>query len=169
MSDILARIRAGNDKAHAALTRVPVPEYGMDWFFPPVTAADQVAIRRGVPKNDEAALMISAIIHLARDESGARLFDVAPDKKAALNAEMQRMPMPVLLRIVMQSSGEIAEAVATEIAEADCDALRAALVGALEPGSALGDVLADIDDAQLRGRLTDLVRAAEAEPVTKNA
>lgn len=98
MSDILAQMK----QAHAGLTmkHVPVEFYGWDLHFPPMSMKDRAAIREGIDTSDQTELMISGLIHMARNKDGSKFFDDTP----ALRAEMHNMPFDLLMQIDRDSA-----------------------------------------------------------------
>jgi len=171
MSDILARLSAVHDKAEAPADRVAVevPEYGMTWYFPPLTIARQQRVAKGVNPKDSTAMMVSFLIHVAEDETGARIFDVPLQDKPALVKELHRMKATTLLRIVTESGGGLSPAAASEVSALDGDAMRAALSAvATEDEPILARAIADADEDVLRRVLSDLVQIHEAKDGPKN-
>lgn len=167
MSDILARLREVHAKTE--MVRVPVPEYGMDLYFPPLTVSDQTAIRRGVAKTDEAGIMVNALIRQARDADGNRVFDVPLKDLPELKAELHRMPFAVLLRIVIESGGGLPAGLAAEVVAADCDAVRAALGQACAEQEGLAAAIASASDDTLRAALAEIAKSQDAGRSAKNA
>ena len=96
---LLDKLRAVHDAA--AREGVEVPEYGLTLYFPPLTVSDRTAIRRGINPDDDMELRVSALVHMAQTEDGAKAFEDTP----AMRAELNRMPVSVLLRITAQSKG----------------------------------------------------------------
>lgn len=108
MSDLLTRIAAHGEDALADRVRVEVPEWSCALWFPrTLTVARQQRIRKGVPDGDQAALMVSFILHQAETEDGAKAFEVNAKSRATLEGKAD---MRVLARIV-------AEAGANDVAE----------------------------------------------------
>lgn len=107
-ADILAAIAA----AHEARERIPVqvPEWGATlWFDQHLTVARQQKIRAGIARDDEAALIVSFILHQAQDEAGAPAFKVDATSRAALEGQAD---IRVLQRIMeaVGASETVAEA-----------------------------------------------------------
>jgi len=167
MSDILARLRAAHAKTE--MVRVSVPEYGMEMYFPPLTVSGQSAIRKGVSKNDEAGLFVNALIHQAHDAEGNRIFDVPVKDKPALMAELHRMPFEVLMRIVVESSGDLSADLAAEIVAIDKAEVRAALSAVSADHEGLQAAIAEASDDVLTAALTGIAEALDAGKSVKNA
>jgi hypothetical protein len=163
MSDILAKLRAAHDTRD--MRAVHVPEYEVTLHFPPLTLADREKIARGVNPRDEIALSVSAMVHQARNADGTPAFPNTPEVKA----ELYRMEVEVLQRIMAQAQGGIGAEAAAEVAAVDLDVLRTTLGAALPDQPRLSEALASVDDAVLRRLLTDLAAAGEVGRTTKNA
>ncbi len=168
MSDILAKLQAVHDKR--ALHKVHVPEYGMDLYFPPFTVADRDAARRGVNPKDESALMVSALVHMARDKDGSKMFDGPPEQMVKIKAELHRMEYNVLMRIMLEAGGGLSEAISAELAELDVEAVSAALATVVGEGTALAAMIAAAPDAAVLSGIQNLAETmAGAEQSQKNA
>lgn len=167
MSDILAQLKKVHDAREKV--HVHVPEYGWDLYFPPMTVADRETIRRGVRKDDEQALMVNALVHMARTEAGAPFFDVPPAHKPALMAELYRMEFGLLMRIIAQSGGGLGEGVGAEIVAVEAEALRAALLSVAEAGGDLAEAVKAAPEEVLRRALTGIAEAHHAGQSAKNA
>ncbi|WP_146592321.1 hypothetical protein [Puniceibacterium confluentis] len=163
MSQILAKLQA----VHSGRKMVPVhvPEYDMDLHFPPLTVADHERIRKGISPKDEHALMVSGLIHMARTADGSPVFERTPQIKA----ELHRMELHVLQRIMRQASGGISDAAAAEIGALDEEALRAALLSlAGEDAPILTAAVRAAEEGVLVGALAQMVEQYEAAQPVKN-
>jgi hypothetical protein len=158
MSDILARLKGAHDARK--MVRVHVPEYGMDLHFPPLTLADHERIRQGINPKDEYALMVSALIHQAKNADGTPAFDGSPE----VRAELHRMELGVLQRIMAEASGDLGEAAASELAGIDIAALRAGLISGL--GRESKTLVAAVQDAQ-DGELLQILRNLAAAQIAR--
>lgn len=167
MSDLLSKLKAAHDGRD--MVRVDVPEYGVTWYFPSLTLADHEAIRKGVNVKDEHTLMISGLMHMARDEDGKKVFDLPPAERTAIKAELHRMELSVLQRIMTEAGGGLPKTIAAEVAEADADAMRASLVSGLgDDAPALVEAVREVDDAILVRALTVIAQAHAQGLKTKN-
>lgn len=172
MSDILAKLKSVHDAQTSVLKPVPVPEYDDTWYFRPLTLADQERCRQGVNMKSVGAdqdLMTNALIELALDAKGNRIFDVPIKDKPELRAELRRMSPKVLMRITMKAQGNLADDVAEELSELEGDDTKAALIkvfGDLAPGFAAG--LDSVDFETIRSALADIAEAAESTVPVKN-
>lgn len=100
-----AEILAAIERADAAVdrVRVEVPEWGCAlWFRRQMTVLRRQQITAGLPKDDEARLIASYILHEAEDEAGAKVFKVDAVSRAAMEGKAD---LRVLQRI-MQEIGE---------------------------------------------------------------
>lgn len=163
MSDLLSKLRTAHDQR--VMRSVEVPEYGITLYFPPLTLADREKISRGINPRDEIALSVSALIHQAKDADGSPAF---PDKPAT-RAELYRIEVDVLQRIMAQAQGGLGSQDAAEVAGADLDVLRPVIIAALDEQPKLSAAVGTIDDAVLRRVLSDILSAADAGKTTKNA
>ena len=167
MSGVLDKIRA----AHAArsMVKVHVREYGIDMYFPTLTVADRAVIRSGVNPKNEGELLVNALIHMAHDADGKKLFD----DSAEVRAELHRMGFDVLQDIVNRAGGGASAALRSEAASVDPDDLRAALAGVLGDAPGLSEAVAAASDKQIAAilgeALLDLGAAHEASATAKNA
>lgn len=162
MSDILARLQA----AHSARPRIKVhvPEYGLDLYFPPLTLADHEAIRKGINPRDEHALMVAGLIHQAQLEDGSQAFPATPEVKA----ELHRIDMEVLARILGEASGGPGSAAQRELDTIPPQALRAMLTGLVPAGGALSAAIEAASDEALVMLLYRLAADHQARVPTKN-
>lgn len=163
MSDILARLRSAHDAR--AMQKVSVPEYGVDLYFPPLTLADRERIARGINPRDEIALSVSAIVHQARDMDGNAAFPNTPEVKA----ELYRMEVDVLQRIMAQAQGGLGAEAAAEVAAVDLGVMRAALGETFVDQPGLAGAIGSADDTVLRSLLSNLAANGAAGKTTKNA
>lgn len=167
MSDLLSKIRAAHDGR--PMVKVHVREYGIDLYFPTLTVADRAAIRRGVNPKNEDELLVNALIHMARDADGKKLFDDSSE----VRAELHKMGFDVLQDIVNRAGGGASRAIQAEVAALDPDDLRAALTGILGDAPGLSDAVAEASDKQIAAvlgeALLDLGAAHEASATAKNA
>jgi len=166
MSDILAKLRAVHAKS--ARQRVDVPEYGFVWYFRKLTAADRIAINRGVKPNDETGLAISAVMHLAETEDGTKVFDVPVQERAALKAELHQMEMSVLMRVMRQANGGLSQSAATEIVAFEGDMLRSLADDLVETLPILSQALREAEDTVIQSALGEIVSAYEEKADLKN-
>ncbi|WP_273281077.1 hypothetical protein [Pseudooceanicola atlanticus] len=170
MSDILARLQQAHEQRH--MVEVQVPEYGDTWYFPPLTLADHEIIRKGIKPSDDHALMVSGLIHMARHKDGSRVFDVPKEDRPKLRAELHRMEVHVLQRIMVQSGGGLGQQASAELGAIDTEALedlRGRLIEfAGEDAPILASAAKGADDTVLLRALTVLVEASEAEQSPKN-
>ncbi|WP_243612929.1 hypothetical protein [Shimia aestuarii] len=98
MSDLIAQMRAANAKIE--MKKVHVDLYGWDLYFPPMSLKDRAAIRSGIDLNDDAEVIISGIMHMAKKEDGSNFFEDTPAMRAALH----EVPWDVLTYIDLESS-----------------------------------------------------------------
>ena len=172
MSDILAKLKSVHDAQSSVLKAVPVPEYGDTWYFRPLTLADQERCRQGVnlkSVNAEQDLMVNALIELARDAKGNRIFDVPINEKPELRAELRRMSPKILMRITMKAQGNLSDDVVEELSgleEVSTKAVLAKAFGDLAPSFAAGLETADFET--IRSALADIAEAAQAATPVKN-
>ncbi len=171
MSDTLARIRAAHEarKASAEKTKVHVPEWGVDLYFAEPTLNDHEAIKRGVPKNDEAAMIVSGLMHLAMDKDGKRVFDVPLKEKPDTIAFLRDQPLELMQRIVFESAGGLPVSLVDEIVAADADALRVALAGAVADQPTLSEAVQAVPDVVLQMALTEIAKAHDESQTPKNS
>lgn len=167
MSDILAKLQAVHDKRQ--MVKVDVPEYGVAWYFPPFTVADHEAVRKGINPKHEHELMVAALMHMAHDEAGNRVFDLPMAERTKVRAELHRMELGVLQRIIAESGGGLGQAAAAEVAALDTDALRAVLLGfAGEEAPRLAEAARAVDASVLQRSVTVILEAHEAGQDEKN-
>jgi hypothetical protein len=167
VSDLLSKLKAAHDRRD--MVKVEIPEYGATWFFPALTLADHEAIRKGVNPKDEHALMISGLMHMARDADGKKVFDLPPAERAAVKAELHRMELSVLQRIMVEADGGLPPSLAAEIDACDPEALRAALLEGLgEDAPALAKAVHEVDEAVLHRALSVIAMAQAGGQTTKN-
>lgn len=97
MSDILARMQAVHEGRKAK--KVPVPEYGFDLYFTPLTVADRSRIRKGVDPSDDDELTIKTLIQKACDKDGKPVFE----DDGATRKVLYQMDMNILRRILEEA------------------------------------------------------------------
>lgn len=97
MSGLLDRIAAHGARPPV---RVPVPEWGVDLYFRPLTPAQATRINKGIAESDHAALAVNFIVELALDGSGKRVFEGTPEERATLEGKAD---LAVITRIVTQA------------------------------------------------------------------
>lgn len=98
MSDLLNRIAAHGEESLSERVEVEVPEWDCTLWFPrSLTVAQQQRIRKGVPTGDQAALMVSFIMHQAQTEDGNPAFERNAKTRATLEGKAD---MRVLARIM---------------------------------------------------------------------
>jgi hypothetical protein len=85
MTDILSRIKADYDSKK--MRKVPVPEWGVDIYYNPLTLSERKRIGAGHDKEDEAGLMVSLLIEKALDEDGNPVFESNAPTRATLEGE----------------------------------------------------------------------------------
>lgn len=172
MSDILAKLKSVHDARVSSLKAVPVPEYDDTWYFRPLTLADQQRCRQGVNLKSDSAdqdIMVNAVIELALDAKGNRIFDVPINQKAELRAELRRMSPKVLMRVTMKSQGNLANSAVAELSALDPKATTAALTAALaDVAPELAEGLQNVDFEVIREALADIAEAAQAATPLKN-
>lgn len=172
MSDILAKLKSVHDAQNSALKAVRVPEYDDTWYFRPLTLADQERCRHGVNLKSASAdqdIMVNVLIELARDQKGNRIFDVPINEKAELRAELRRMSPKVLMRITMQSQGNLSGSAVAELSALEEAGTKAALAKAL--GDMAPDLVAGLEHVDfevIRAALADIAEAAQAATPLKN-
>jgi len=94
-ADILARIAAAHEAV--PIVKVNVPEWGVDLYFrKEITLSRRKAINTGIDAKDEAAVMISFLIHEAMDADGKPVFKGDADTWATLEGKASG---PVIQRI----------------------------------------------------------------------
>lgn len=163
MSTLLSRIRAAHDSRK--MVAVDVPEYGVTLHFPPLTLADHEAIRKGVAKGDEHALMVKGLIHQARNADGTPAFDDTP----VTRAELHRMELSVMQRIMAQAGGLIDDALADQLAVVDAAAVVAALAAALaDEAPDLADAVRAAPPGAALSALRDIALAGAGASPAKN-
>lgn len=163
MSGLLARIKAAHEGR--AMVAVPVPEYDCTLYFPPLTLADHEAIRRGMGNAAEHVLLIRGLIRMAHNADGTKAFEDTPETKA----ELHRMELSVMQRIMAQAGGDLPAEDAAALARADLDAMRQALTahfGEAEP--ALAASIAEAPEAALAAALRALAGYGESDKPAKN-
>jgi hypothetical protein len=172
MTGILEKLKSVHDKQEKDLTPVDVPEYGETWYFRPMTLADQAAAREGVNLKSASAeqqLMVNGLMRMALDANGNRVFDVPTNVKAQVRAELHRMPLEVMLRIGIRSSG-VPEAASAELASLDDETVRPALAAVFADfAPLLAGAIAAVDFDVLRQALADVAQRAEDTVPVKNA
>lgn len=100
-SEILAAIEAAHDERERV--EVDVPEWRCTlWFDRHLTLARQQRIRKGIDAKDEAALMVSFVLHQAQTEDGKPAFEVSAQSRAILEGKAD---LRVLQRIVEAVGG----------------------------------------------------------------
>jgi len=99
--DILAAIEARH--AARARVRVDVPEWGCTLWFPEdITVAERKQVAAGLKADDEPAMVVSFILHMAETEDGAKVFEVNAVSRATLEG---KGGMKVMLRIMAEVGG----------------------------------------------------------------
>jgi len=163
MSTLLSRIKAAHDARK--MVAVEVPEYGVTLYFPALTLADHEAIRKGVAKGDEHALLIKGLIHQARNADGTPAFDDTP----ATKAELHRMELSLMQRIMAQAGGQIDGALAEQLTAVGPVAIAAALVSVLaEDAPDLAEVVKAAPPEAVVAALRDIaIAGVGATPVKK--
>lgn len=160
MTDVLSKLKAVH--AGRTSTRVYVPEYDLELFFPPLTLSDHERIRKGINPSDEHALLVSGLIHQARDKDGEAVFPATAEVKA----ELHKMELHVLQRIMSEASGTVPDVVEAEIARTD---LRAALVTAfVEDTPALADCIGKVSVGAIEQVMRQFAIEAQAADPIKN-
>lgn len=163
MGDILAKLREVHGSR--SMVAVDVPEYGWTFYFPPMTLADRAACRHGVNPEDETELMVSTLIHMARNEDGSQFFDRSPE----IRAELQRMDFAVLMRVIAESGGSSLSAeVAAEFAKLKGGGLRRAMTDAVSGYPALFKLLSSATDADVLDVLREFAVMLEGRKASKN-
>jgi hypothetical protein len=166
MASVLDKIRAAHDARQ--MVRVHVREYGIDMYFPTLTVADRARVRRGVNPKNEDELLVNALMHMAHDADGKKLFDDTPQ----VRAELHRMGFDVLQDIVTRAGGGASADLRDEVSRLDADGARAALAGLLADAPGLADAVAAAKDdvvlAAVTEVLLDLGAAHEANATAKN-
>jgi len=162
--DKLRAVHEARDMVH-----VHVPEYGFDLYFPPFTLADHEACRRGVRKGDDHTLMVNSLIHQARTEKGDKFFDGTPAEMTQIRAELHRMELGVMQRIMAEASGDLDAETSAELAALEIDTLRGDLAGVLgEAAPRLAEAIGAVPEGVLLRALQDVAAAQQAATPAKN-
>ncbi|MVO14809.1 hypothetical protein [Parasedimentitalea huanghaiensis] len=162
MSDILAKLRDAHNSRK--MVKVHVSEYGIDLHFPPLTLADHEAIRQGVNPSDEHALMVSGMVHQAKNADGSPAFPNEPEVKA----ELHKMEFAVMSRIMGEASGGVGETAQQELAALDLDVLKKALKQVVAGSPVLSKAVDAASPGFLLYTLERIVSAHEAKQPIKN-
>ncbi|UWQ77607.1 hypothetical protein K3725_09755 [Leisingera sp. S132] len=163
MSDILAKLKSVH--SDRKMVKVHVPEYGIDLFFPPLSLADHEAIRKGIRPDDEHALMVSGLIHQAKNADGTPAFPNEP----AVKAELHRMEFAVVARVMREAAGEVGETANRELAGLNGEQLREAMLSVLKDCPELTAAVKDAKPHLLLYHLERIAAAHEAKQPLKNA
>lgn len=100
MSDILDRLRAHREGAPTI--PISIPEWGLEAYIRPISAARHAGIVRTYAKSAErlsAQMIVAALV----DDKGAPVFQDDADTMA----ELVQQPSPLLLRVAQAIAGEM--------------------------------------------------------------